>query len=158
MVRNVRLLVLGVLCVFVTWTARVESATPTAVVCAKDAAAAEKLAAKEVRRYVYLRTGHLLPIVEEPKAAPQGGVITVGKGAMQAFGLQPEGLVLEICGPSNTCLSRASWMGGKCWRSSAAMRSGRSTERIVWPSTWVCGSICTATWYRINRYHGNGPH
>ena len=36
---------------------------PAAIVCDVGASPAEKLAAKEVRRYVYLRTGKLLPIV-----------------------------------------------------------------------------------------------
>ena len=104
MLRDVSLLVLGTLCVFVTLTPRVESAPPTAVVCAKDAGTAEKLAAKEVRRYVYLRTGILLPIVEELKAAPHGGVIVVGKGAVQALGLPPEDLELGSLQPEQYLL------------------------------------------------------
>ena len=44
-------------------TARAESAAPVAIVCDQGVSFAEKLAAKEVRRYVYLRTGKLLPIV-----------------------------------------------------------------------------------------------
>ena len=42
-----------------------QSATPgTTIVCPADASPRVKLAAKEVRRYVYLRTGELLPIAE----------------------------------------------------------------------------------------------
>ena len=37
----------------------------TVIVCPKTASFAEKLAAKEIRRYVYLRSGELLPIAAE---------------------------------------------------------------------------------------------
>jgi hypothetical protein len=67
-------LVVGVLLV----VARAESpVVPTAVVGPKEATFAEKLAVKEVRRYVYARTGKLLPIVEGQLPA-EGGLIVVG--------------------------------------------------------------------------------
>ena len=44
------------------------AAQPSAVVvCSDDAGTQEKLATREIRRYVYLRTGALLPIVQEAK-------------------------------------------------------------------------------------------
>ncbi|MBL7154520.1 MAG: hypothetical protein ISS79_12465 [Phycisphaerae bacterium] len=50
------------------------------IVCPSNASSAEKLAAKEIRRYLYLRTGELVPIVpmdtELPAAA---GLIVVGQ-------------------------------------------------------------------------------
>jgi hypothetical protein len=60
---------------------------PAAVVVSPQASFAERLAAQEIRRYVYLRTASLLPIVTDPAAA-EGGLIVVGsKGrpAIQAF-------------------------------------------------------------------------
>ena len=40
----------------------------------------EKLAAREVRRYIYLRTGRLLPMMTEPKGAlPKGNLILVAR-------------------------------------------------------------------------------
>jgi len=40
----------------------------------------ERLAAREVRRYVYLRTGRLLPMMTEPKSAlPKGDLILVAR-------------------------------------------------------------------------------
>ena len=48
-----------------------------AVVVSPQGAFAERLAAQEIRRYVYLRTASLLPIVEDPAHA-QGGLIVVG--------------------------------------------------------------------------------
>jgi len=63
---------------------RAESVVPTAVVCVGDPMPVETLAAKEIRRYVYLRTGKLLPLVNmkngfgDLKAAPEGGLILVG--------------------------------------------------------------------------------
>jgi hypothetical protein len=47
-------------------------APPTAIVCDKDYTSLEKLAAKEVRRYIYLRTGTLLPVVSSDAQAPAG--------------------------------------------------------------------------------------
>lgn len=39
-------------------------ATPVTIIHEKEASQLEKLAAREIRRYVYLRTGELLPIIE----------------------------------------------------------------------------------------------
>lgn len=66
------------------------STVPVAVVCHEGGTFAERLAAKEVRRYVYLRTGKLLPIVGKIEAAPPGGVILVTfpcKVRLKPFGL-----------------------------------------------------------------------
>jgi hypothetical protein len=84
MLGHTRFFVICLLCGLACLTARAEAAAPAAVVCAKAAPFAEKLAAKEVRRYVYLRTGKLLPIVNDLKAAPQGGAILIGSGTLQA--------------------------------------------------------------------------
>ncbi len=40
------------------------------IVSPLDATAAENLAAKEIRRYLYLRTGKLLPIVQSKNKLP----------------------------------------------------------------------------------------
>ena len=59
-----------------------ETAAPVAVVVPRDASWTEQLAAKDVRRYVYLRTGQLLPLLTADLASledlPPGGLITVG--------------------------------------------------------------------------------
>ena len=78
---------------------RTDAATPTAEIFCRNAGATEKLAAKEVRRYVYLRSGDLLPIVEELNAAADGRVIAVGSGAVQALGLPDESLQLGSLQP-----------------------------------------------------------
>ncbi len=54
--------------------------TPTVIiVCPTNAESAESMAAKEVRRYVYLRTGKLLPIVQSKDKLPAGtSLIVVG--------------------------------------------------------------------------------
>jgi hypothetical protein len=64
-------------------------ARPMAVLCPEHAVFAESLAAKEIRRYVYLRTGRLLPIVCDIESAPEGGLIAVGLcyPRFKAFGL-----------------------------------------------------------------------
>jgi hypothetical protein len=70
-------LLMGILVVGVEPARAEPSTAPVAVVCAERGTLAERLAAKEVRRYVYLRTGKLLPIVGKLEAAPPGGVIVV---------------------------------------------------------------------------------
>ncbi len=55
-----------------------ESTAPVAIVCDQSASSAEKLAGKEIRRYVYLRTGKLLPITGDESAAAKHGFIVVG--------------------------------------------------------------------------------
>jgi hypothetical protein len=50
---------------------------PRTIIVPQGASYAEMLAAKEVRRYVYLRTGQLLPIVEGLKTLPEGGDLIV---------------------------------------------------------------------------------
>ena len=54
------------------------SAQPAAVLCPARAGFQESLAAKEIRRYVFLRTGKLLPIVHDIASAPEGGLVAVG--------------------------------------------------------------------------------
>lgn len=53
-----------------------EPSPPTAIICWPNAAPAEKLAAKEIRRYIYLRTGKLLPIAEKPNPAGAAIIVT----------------------------------------------------------------------------------
>ena len=72
MLRHIEIVALGLIFGFVLLPARAEAAAPVAVVCDKDASFAEKLAGKEVRRYVYLRTGKLLPIVDDLAVAGRG--------------------------------------------------------------------------------------
>ena len=77
---------------FVSRAACVEAIEPGAVFCAKDSSPAEKLAAKEVRRYVYLHSATLLPIVNDLKAAG-GGWIVIGakdRPAIQTLLTDPE--------------------------------------------------------------------
>ncbi|GAB4137775.1 MAG: hypothetical protein Fur0037_03080 [Planctomycetota bacterium] len=52
-----------------------DASPPAAVVVAPGAAFAEQLAAREVVRYVWLRTGELLPLVASPSEAPAGAAL-----------------------------------------------------------------------------------
>jgi hypothetical protein len=54
-------------------------AEQTVIVSPYDASPLERLAAREVRRYVYLRTGRLLPIVSEPGASSRADLILVAR-------------------------------------------------------------------------------
>jgi hypothetical protein len=58
---------------------RAEPAHSTSIVCDKGASFAERLAGKEVRRYVYLRTGKLLPILDNLPEKTNGSLIVVGE-------------------------------------------------------------------------------
>ena len=48
---------------------------PSAVVCARNATFAEYLAAKEIHRYVYVRTGQLLPILDTLEANRDAAIV-----------------------------------------------------------------------------------
>ena len=71
-------ILLGLLCGLALGKVEAAPAPPAAIVCSKDSTSLEKLAAKEVRRYIYLRTGKLLPIVASDADAPAGSLIVVG--------------------------------------------------------------------------------
>lgn len=74
---------------------------PGAIVCPADAPPNLRLAAKEVRRYVYLRTGNLLPIASKPRT----GLTIVLKVdhalAAQQYRLKSDGRSLTISGGSD---------------------------------------------------------
>jgi hypothetical protein len=78
------------------------AATPAfadGIVCAPDAPAPVKLAAKEVRRYVYLRTGELFPV----EASARGKVVSLAVDTAlgtDAYRLKTEGDTLAITGGS----------------------------------------------------------
>ena len=56
----------------------------TVIVCPKTAPFAEKLAAKEIRRYVYLRCGELLPIVATKAAKSRDAIVLRTDPALSA--------------------------------------------------------------------------
>jgi len=71
-------LAVGLLASVIVGFSRAESSdAPAAVVCPRGGTFAQRLAAREIRRYVYSRTGKLLPIVSDVKSAPDGGLILV---------------------------------------------------------------------------------
>jgi len=83
-------LLVGIFATAADWARAEPKAAPVAVVCTEAGTPAERLAAKEVRRYIYLRTGKLLPVVAKLEAAPPGGVILVTfpcKMRLDYFGL-----------------------------------------------------------------------
>jgi len=55
-----------------------EPIVPRAIVCPANTSFAERLAAKEIRRYMYLRSGNLVPIVAEIQPGEDIGQIVVG--------------------------------------------------------------------------------
>jgi hypothetical protein len=71
------------------------------IVCPADGPANARLAAKEIRRYVYLRTGELLPIA----ASGQGLVLKVDAAlAPQEYRLRSDGASLTLSGGSDVAL------------------------------------------------------
>jgi hypothetical protein len=82
--------------------ARARGDEMNAIVCAKDASPMETLAAREVRRYFYLRTGYLLPItqamhVPDIVVARKDRPLAKGAGADVA-GLKPQEYLLKRVG------------------------------------------------------------
>ena len=99
MVRSVLPLILATLPGILSVTPRTDAATPATVIFCRNAGPIEKLAVKEVRRYAYVRSGVLLPIVEELNTTARVRVIAVGKGAVQALELPDESLQLGSLQP-----------------------------------------------------------
>ncbi|MGA2033760.1 MAG: hypothetical protein ABSG68_16015 [Thermoguttaceae bacterium] len=78
-------------------------APPTVILSADSAAPLEKLAAKEIRRYVYLRTGDLLSIAQQRQPADARAIVVGGKDPAVA-GLGPEQYVLKTSADGKTLL------------------------------------------------------
>lgn len=87
---------------------------PTVVVCSGNAGFQEKLAAREIRRYIYLRTGELLPILQSEMPPAGADVIAVARKDRPIAesladavlkttlnGLQPQQYVLKTFSHSN---------------------------------------------------------
>ena len=80
----------------------VDESTPgAAIVCAPDAPANVKLAASEIRRYVYLRTGTLLPIATRSREGRAIVLQTDPALHEQTCRLKTDGSVLTISGGSD---------------------------------------------------------
>ena len=67
------------------WGGHERTIRPEVIVAAADAPFAERLAAQEVRRYVYLRTGKLLPITDKLGAEPAIVVGSKGQAVVKAL-------------------------------------------------------------------------
>ncbi|HOZ47712.1 MAG TPA: malectin domain-containing carbohydrate-binding protein [Candidatus Hydrogenedentes bacterium] len=61
------------------------------IVCDADASFVEQLAAKEVRRYVYVRTGEFLPIVTAEEETVEAAIVVARTGRASAHGIAPTG-------------------------------------------------------------------
>lgn len=74
------------------------------IVCPREAPANVKQAAKEVRRYVYLRTGQLLPIATQPRTGPTITLTVNPALAPAQYRLQSDGRALAISGGSDVAV------------------------------------------------------
>jgi hypothetical protein len=75
--------------------------TPTiTIVGASDATTAESLATKEVRRYLYLRTGTLLPVIQSEKIPP-------GRADLMVVGQKDRPIVRALTGANATKLAHS---------------------------------------------------
>ena len=103
-------------------SASAAQAKPTIIVSPREASWAEQLAAHEVRRYVYLRTGLLLPMITERAGAlPKGDLILVGRKDRPLISSPVPG-PMDSLGPQSYWLktiprerSRAMWVRRSCW-------------------------------------------
>ena len=75
-----------------------------AIVCPAGASAKLKLSAKEVRRYVYLRSGTLLPLTETPRAGASIVLKTDAQLREQQYRLRTDVAVLTISGGSDVAV------------------------------------------------------
>jgi hypothetical protein len=78
---------------------------PCTIVCPTDASATLKLAAKEIRRYVYLRTGELLPIADSGTGAAAAITLKTDKALeAQQYRLKTNDKILTISGGSDVAV------------------------------------------------------
>jgi hypothetical protein len=119
-----------------------ERIVPAALVSVRDASFAEKLAAREVRRYIYLRTGQLLPIRDCLDTGTDALFIVSNKTSPI---VREAGAKLDDLGSEQYLLAETRRNGRPIALVAGATRSARSTGPIAWPSTWACGSTFTVT-------------
>lgn len=82
----------------------IDTSAEGAIVCPAEASAMVKLAAQEVRRYVYLRSGTLLPLTAMPRAVASIVLQTDAQLPPQHFRLRTDGTVLTIAGGSGVAV------------------------------------------------------
>ena len=101
---SVSLFILPTLALVVGMSTAAGSTKPlTVIVCAEDAPPNVKLAAKEIRRYVYLRTNTLLPIAESSEDFAI--VLKTDEGLeQQQYNLKTIGDTLTITGGSDVAV------------------------------------------------------
>ncbi len=161
----------GLLCVVVSLMfifagapARCETAAPATIVSPVGGSFAEKLAAKEVRRYVYLRTGKLLPIVaadihHRQVHVPAGRLVVVARkdrpevtAILASADLQTRVAALPPGGYLLTTVKQAD-------RPALLVVGGDDIGTLYGAyrlaEHWACGSICTATSFPTSRFRLN---
>jgi len=104
------------------------------VAIATAASPQEALAAREVRRYVYLRSGRLLPIArlgaQEARNLEARSVVVAGKESALLGALIEDGALKKESARwrrRNTCSRASGFISSRCCWSSAATRRGRFT-------------------------------
>jgi hypothetical protein len=95
-------------------------ARPAIIVSPRDASWMEQLAAHEVRRYVYLRTGLLLPMMTQPAGLlPKGNLILVGRKDRPL-------IYSSVLGPIRSLVPQAYWL-----KTIPLERSGRADAQML---------------------------
>ncbi len=98
-----------------------EGLTPAVVVCptGKQGSFAERLAAQEIRRYYYLRTGRLVPVAEGLESAEQVEALTlIGYQVGQGYHLARPMPATEV----------DTWLTDHCGGPGAAVRTPSATR------------------------------
>ncbi len=75
-----------------------QAGQPPSIVTSPNASDLERLAAREVRRYAFLRTGALLPLATDPSASPAIRLKTDPALQAQEYRLRTQGASLTISG------------------------------------------------------------
>ena len=114
-------------------------AEPIGMSTSKDATDRERLAAQEVRRYVYLRTGEL------PGKTGQQGTIVIAQKNSPAVTDEAVRTASRDLQAQQYVLKTITTGGKKTWWIVGGTTRGRSTGRIGSRRSWACVSICMAT-------------
>ena len=109
------LVVLGV----TVGSARAEPADSISIICSKDSPFAERLASKEVRRYIYLRTGRLSPLLDSLPAQNDATLIVVGEKnlpAVQSLLSDAElATMINSLAPEQYAIKTVEYLGRPAW-------------------------------------------
>ncbi|MEI8042463.1 MAG: malectin domain-containing carbohydrate-binding protein [Verrucomicrobiota bacterium] len=100
------------------------SGAKVAVVCPRQSSCLEQLAAKEIRRYLYLRTGRLVPVINATGELPAGMDLIV-------LGRKETKLVQTVVQGDASLRREVEALGGEAYRLKSLLHNGRALLLIA---------------------------